>query len=237
MSWIWHDLECGGYRHDLDLWRSLARAAGGPVLDVGAGTGRIALDLAASGHAVTALDRDDDLLGRLRARAAGLAVRTVTADARTFTIDERFALCIVPMQTIQLLGGPAGRASFLDRVREHLRPGGRVALALADELELFDVTGGGPGPLPDVREVAGTLYSSRAVAVREDADGFVLERVRETVTADGELSTERDLIHLDRLDAETLEREGSAAGLVPGARLVIPATAEFVGSTVVTFDG
>ena len=36
---VWHDVECGGYDADLTLWRELAREAGGPVLDVGAGTG------------------------------------------------------------------------------------------------------------------------------------------------------------------------------------------------------
>ena len=50
----WHDTECGSYDADLPLWRELAGA--GPVLDVGAGTGRVALDLAARGASVTALD-------------------------------------------------------------------------------------------------------------------------------------------------------------------------------------
>ena len=61
---IWHDVECGGYAADLPLWRELARAEAGPVLDVGAGAGRVALELARHGHDVTALDRDAVLLGR-----------------------------------------------------------------------------------------------------------------------------------------------------------------------------
>ena len=61
----WHDVECGGYRADLPLWRELARAEAGPVLDVGAGTGRVALDLARAGHSVTALDREPELLDAL----------------------------------------------------------------------------------------------------------------------------------------------------------------------------
>jgi len=43
---VWHDLECGGYRVDLQAWLELAERAGGPVLDVGAGTGRVSLALA-----------------------------------------------------------------------------------------------------------------------------------------------------------------------------------------------
>ena len=44
---VWHDVECASYEADLDLWRELAAAARGPVLDHGCGTGRVALDLAA----------------------------------------------------------------------------------------------------------------------------------------------------------------------------------------------
>src|SRR5439155_743 len=61
---IWHDVECGAYVADLPLWRELAAACEGPILDVGAGTGRVTLDLARHGHDVVALDRDaDDLAG------------------------------------------------------------------------------------------------------------------------------------------------------------------------------
>ena len=63
---VWHDVECGGYAADLPLWRELAAREAGPVLDVGAGTGRVALDLARAGHDVTALDRDAGAARRAR---------------------------------------------------------------------------------------------------------------------------------------------------------------------------
>ena len=235
MRAIWHDIECGSYTEDLPVWRELAARQGGPVLDVGAGTGRTALDLARAGYAVTAIDLHDDLLQELRERANGLEVTTIVADARAFWLGDEFALCIVPMQTIQLLGGPTERAQFLDCAKANLEPGGVLAIAIADELELFEVLDEGPGPLPDVREMNGVVYSSRPIAVRADGDGFVLERRRETVTADGQLTSERDLIHLDRLDADTLEEEGRVCGLHPMGRIPIPATDDYVGSTVVVF--
>ena len=125
---VWHDLECGGYTADLPLWRELAAEADGSVLDLGAGTGRVALDLARRGTDVLALDRDADLLAALRARARAedLDVATLCADARAFDADRRFALCVVPMQTIQLLGGPEERARCLECVRAHLVTGGRA---------------------------------------------------------------------------------------------------------------
>ena len=68
---MWHDVECGRYDADLPLWHELAREAPEGVLDVGAGTGRVALRLAHAGHDVTALDIDPTLLAVLeRARRA-----------------------------------------------------------------------------------------------------------------------------------------------------------------------
>jgi SAM-dependent methyltransferase len=231
---IWHDLECGRYTADLTFWRALAQRTGGPVLDVGAGTGRTTLELAREGHEVMAIDVDDELLEQLRERAGDLEVTTLVADARAFWLGATFALIIVPMQTIQLLGGADGRAAFLECAAFHLESPGVLAIAIADELELFDVTSGTmPGPMPDLVEHDGVVYSSRPVAVRADGDGFILERRRETVTTDGQLSTEQDLIRLDLVDADTVEREAEAAGLRPASRLQIAPTEEYVGSTVV----
>lgn len=233
MSVIWHDLECGGYVEDLPLWRTLAEQHGDPVLDVGAGTGRIALDLARRGHQVTALDRDPALLDELRRRAVDLELAAVHADAREFDLGRRFALCIVPMQTIQLLGGAEGRASFLRCAQRHLAGGGVLAVALADALELFEVPEDSPVPLPDICELHGVVYSSHPTAVRAERDGFALERRRETVTPDGRRSVQYDVIQLDRLDAAQLEREAAAVGMRQAGRTGIPASRDYVGSTVV----
>ena len=137
---IWHDVECGRYQVDIALWHELATAADGPILDVGAGTGRVALELARHGHEVVALDLDRDLLATLslRAAAAGVAVETVVADASSFELDRRgFAIVMAPMQTVQLLR-PEGRLGFLRSARAHVAPGGLVAIALVDAMETFD---------------------------------------------------------------------------------------------------
>ncbi|HWF36411.1 MAG TPA: class I SAM-dependent methyltransferase [Solirubrobacteraceae bacterium] len=230
---IWHDLECGSYREDLPLWRELAREHAGPILEVGAGTGRVSVDLARLGHDVTALDRDAELLGALAERAQGTTLTTVLADARSFTLERRFSLCLVPMQAIQLLGGAAERVAFLRCAHACLIPGGVLATALTEVVDTYEATDGAPAPLPDIREFDGVVYASRPVAVREQRDVFVIERVREIVAPDGAHAVEENRIALDRVEAAELEREGQAAGFRALARDHIPATADYVGSEVV----
>ena len=234
---MWHDVECGGYEADLPLWRELARDAGDPVLEVGAGTGRVALRLALAGHAVTALDHDPLLLSVLAARAAeaGLQVETVTADAARFDLAGRdFALIAVPMQTIQLLDGPA-RAGFFACARRALAPGGLVALALAERPEAFEAPG--ELPLPDLGERDGWRFVSQPLAIRIGEASWRIERARQLIAPDGTRTNEADVVELAALTPEDLAREGAAAGLRPAGARRVAATPEHVGTEVVLLRG
>lgn len=237
---IWHDVECASYSADLGLWRELAAAAGGPVLDLGAGTGRVALDLAGRGHDVWAIDSDAALVDALaeRARECDLRVHAIAADARSFELGPGappFALAIAPMQVVQLLGGAAGRSASLERVRAVLRPGGVFAAALADPFEGDAAEIAGP-PLPDVREQAGWVFQSQPIAVRQVPGGSEIDRVRQAVSPAGELSESWNTIRLDDVAPEELEEDGRAAGLVTRARRSVPPTGDYVGSTVVVLE-
>ena len=106
-------------------WERHAEAAEGPILDLGCGTGRVALHLARRGHRVVGLDRDPDFVAAFNERAAGLPAEAVAADAREFDLDRRFGLVLAPMQIVQLLGGPEERIRCLGCVARHLTPGGR----------------------------------------------------------------------------------------------------------------
>ncbi len=248
---VWHDLECGTYRADLALWRDLAAEAcdppgAGTILDVGSGTGRVALELAAAGHRVIALDLSPALLRALAARRRGASVRTVCADARSFALDiDDLALCVVPMQTVQLLGGETGRAAFLARARRHMRPGALLACAIVTELEPFDRDAGEPGPSVESAHVGGRVYLSAPWSVRARDGTAVIERERRILSGgdggtahrdDGDYpALARDVIALDRVTAAELLDEGVRAGFTPAAVREIGSTEEHLGSTVVVF--
>jgi SAM-dependent methyltransferase len=254
----WHDVEHGAYDADLPLWRELADAAGGPVLDLGAGTGRVAIDLGTRGHDVVALDSDPDLLAALSERAPD--VTTVTADARDFDLGTSFALVIAPMQLVQILGGRDGRAALLRRAREHLAPGGHFAAAIADARDALpdardalpdardalpdardaladppDALPGGAAspPLPDMLERDGWLFSSQPVSVAERNGCIVVTRRREVVSPSGQREEEQVEIALEVLGADVVEEEARAAGLEPAGRREVPETPDHVGSTVI----
>ncbi|HWH10803.1 MAG TPA: class I SAM-dependent methyltransferase [Solirubrobacteraceae bacterium] len=221
---VWHDVECGGYTADLPLWLELAAAADGPILDVGAGTGRVALCLARAGHTVHALERDPELAQALEQRARGLAVVSIVGDACAFQTGLRFALCIVPMQTIHLLDDPP---AFLRCAHAALEPGGRLAIALlGDGVEEFEME-----LEADRARVDGVLYESRPTALRFQSGTIVLERRRRT-KAGSRVENASDLVRLAVIDPDQLAADAREVGLARlGSRWVAP-TADQVGSEI-----
>jgi SAM-dependent methyltransferase len=226
----WHDVENGSYDADMFLWRELAEAADGPVLELGAGTGRVAADLAARGHELVALDTDAELLAVLAQRAPG--IETVQADARAFQLDRAFALVLAPMQLVQILGGPAQRVAMLERVHAHLTPGGTFAAALTDLREVILDETASP-PLPDMLERDGWVFSSQPVSLSADDDGLKVERRRQAVSPSGEIEESIATVAFDFVSARRFEAEARAAGLEPAGRRAIQETLDHFGSTVV----
>ena len=233
---VWHDVECGSYAADLPLWEELAGSPRRDVLDLGCGTGRVAVRLARRGHRVTALDREPAFLEEAarRAHAHGVEVETVAADARSFELGRRFDLVLAPMQLVQLFEGSGERLAMVSAAAAHLRPGGLFAGALM-ELEDEPVGEAYVPPVPDMREVDGWVYSSRPVGLRPVDGGAAisLDRVRTTVAPGGERTSSSSQIRLELVSSDAFEEEAAAAGLVPAGRRFIAPTDDHVGSVVV----
>lgn len=238
----WHDIECGGYEADLPLWRELAAGLPGPVLELGAGTGRVALDLAARGHEVTALDSVPVLTAACaaRARVRGLRIQAVCADARSFSLGRRFDLLLAPMQVVQLLEDARGREAMLLRALDHLEPGGVLAPALADPFAGLSAADSLP-PLPDTGERDGWELTSTPLAVREEHDArggrtVAIDRLRRAVSPDGETLESAATVRLSAVTPAELAAEAAAHGFRRLPDRSIPETEGYVGSTVLMLE-
>jgi SAM-dependent methyltransferase len=118
---------------DVDWYRQKAVESGGPVLELGAGTGRVTLAIADAGIAIHALDASQAMLDALAAKLSRRPdrVRTlvtlVSADMRSFELAQRFALVICPFRAFLHNITDEDRLACLNRIHHHLRPGGRFA--------------------------------------------------------------------------------------------------------------
>jgi SAM-dependent methyltransferase len=129
-------------RRDVAFWRTLALKAGGPVLELGCGTGRLALPLARAGVDVVGIDRSESMLARARRRVlrAKLAqrIRLIRGDIRHLPFGGRrpatFPLVIAPYGVLQSLLREADLATTLASVRGVLRPGCTFGLELVADL-------------------------------------------------------------------------------------------------------
>jgi SAM-dependent methyltransferase len=181
-----YDWEYRRRRDDLRFYRRLADERGGPVLDLGCGTGRLMVPLLRDGHVVVGVDHAAPMLSRARERVArlGPAARRrallIRGDLRTIAFAPRFAFAVVAFHGIQHLVDDADLAAFFGRARAALIPGGWLA---------FDVF----APAPDLlaRARAGTperrwdrtVFRHPTSGQREAySASFVLDERRRTFT-------------------------------------------------------
>jgi len=156
---------------DVDWYCRKAREAGGPVLELGAGTGRITIPIAQSGVPIWALDADARMLALLRHKLDALPqevqqrVTIVEGDMRSFVLEPRFALVISPFRAFLHNLTAEDQLACLRRVHEHLQPGGRFAF------NIFHPS------LEYMARSAGTLAGLwRLISTHQLPDGGVLVR-------------------------------------------------------------
>jgi SAM-dependent methyltransferase len=125
------DLYDPEYTHDYDLpfWLSLAEREAGPVVEWGAGTGRISVPLAAAGHEVTAVE----ISGRMveRGKEKSERVGWIVGDMRSVDPGRRYGLAVCAVKSFLCLKSVDDALAFLRNAREHLVPGGLLGIEVS----------------------------------------------------------------------------------------------------------
>jgi SAM-dependent methyltransferase len=136
-----YDLE---YAHDYDLpfWLALAEREVGPIVEWGAGTGRLAVPLAAAGHNVTAVELSEEMVGR--GKRKGSTVAWVVGDMRSAQLERRYGLAVCAFNSFLCLTSLDDALTFLRNARDHLSPGGLLSIEVSafSPEELVDPPGG-----------------------------------------------------------------------------------------------
>lgn len=121
-----YDLDFEDFTDDVAFYQRLVEIHGTRVLELGAGTGRVAVPLAEAGAKVTGVDVSAGMLDLARARAAeaGVDLTLVDADIRTLRLRGRFDLVIAPLGTLQHMETPDDLVAALKTMARHLASGG-----------------------------------------------------------------------------------------------------------------
>lgn len=123
-------------RPDVDFFVEAAQASGGPVLEVGCGTGRILIPTARAGADIVGLDLSPHMLLICQQRlldeptAVQSRVRLHQGDMRNFDLGQTFALVTLPFRPFQHLTTVADQLACLGSIHRHLAAGGRLILDL-----------------------------------------------------------------------------------------------------------
>jgi ubiquinone/menaquinone biosynthesis C-methylase UbiE len=121
-------------RRDVSFWRRVAAGARGRVLELGCGTGRIALPLARAGVTLVGIDRSAPMLARAARRARG-RLPLVRGDIRALPFGDReFSLVLAPYGVLQSLLRERDLAATLESVSRVLAPGGRFGIDLVPDV-------------------------------------------------------------------------------------------------------
>jgi precorrin-6B methylase 2 len=237
---IWQQVEFGSYEADLPLWVELAGDARGPVLELGAGAGRVAFYLTGHGDEVIALERDPGLADELRQAAERLHAPLTVIDAdlaspQDLSLPSPPALAIGPLHVIQVLDA-AARPNLLAYLRELLAPGATLALTVVDESTLLSAGAASAQILPDMRELDGWVYSSEPLWVQVGADVLTVRRLRERVSPDGRMERAIHDEVLHRVSPDRLRVEAEDAGFVAAGSRQITSGPDEADSTVVVLE-
>lgn len=134
----YYDIHHSRHLEDLDFWRQLAERQGGPILELGCGTGRVLLPLAGVASSIFGLDRNFAMLARLKDKLApepASRIHILQADLTSFRLAKQFALVFLACNTFSAL--PDGdRMRCLENSAAHLAPAGLFAASMPNPVLL-----------------------------------------------------------------------------------------------------
>jgi SAM-dependent methyltransferase len=154
-------------RQDIAFYVETARESGGPVLEIGCGTGRILIPTAQAGVEIVGLDYSERMLAACRGRLSNepaevrSRVQLVRGDMRRFDLGRTFSLVTTPFRPFQHLITVEDQLSCLACIHRHLADGGRLVLdlfnpdlaRLVDDKYLSEQEEEEPFSVPDGRRV------------------------------------------------------------------------------------
>ena len=148
-----YDFSYADFTEDIDFYENLAQAVDGPLLELGAGSGRVAIPLAQAGYAVVGIDTSPSMLdaGRRTLSSTKLPrkgkLELLQADMTDFDLGRRFGLVFIAANTFQHLVTMRAQAACLACVARHLAPGGVFAMSVRSPASVSWDEAGAPAPL------------------------------------------------------------------------------------------
>ncbi len=138
----YYDLVHAHVKDDIPFYLSLARETGGPILELGCGSGRTLIPLVEAGYETVGLDNSRPMLERAKERilASGLenSVRLIEAAMIDFDLGQRFALITVPFNTWMHLPGRQAQIASLRQIAQHLEPRGKLVIDIPAPATIVD---------------------------------------------------------------------------------------------------
>lgn len=180
-----YQLQYEHYTDDLEFYTRLARDYGGPVLELGAGTGRVARAIARLGVEVWALEPAQEMRRLGTQCTKGLSVKWLAGDMRSLKLQRQFPLIITPFNALMHLYTLEEQDRALEGIRDHLEKGGRFVFDLYNPAHI--------GP-QGVLQHEGCYGSSEVFLYQEHhptAQALITHYLVDTVSPRGSLRRER----------------------------------------------
>jgi SAM-dependent methyltransferase len=174
-----YDAEFAERAHEIPFYVERALRAGGPVLELACGTGRLTLPIAAAGVPIVGVDLVPSMIERAQEKAAtrGLTVEWHVADMRALSLGRTFRMAFIATNALQHLHDAESLEAFFLRAREHVDPGGQLIV------DVFN---------PSVQKLSRSIESRHAHNKFELADGRPVE-----VDVGSEYLSDRQLLHFE----------------------------------------